>query len=201
MVIVSFGSAAVSYTHLVPAQKWPAKKKKRKLKRWSKVLLGLLMVFVICCGVGLGYVAWVLRDLPDWDATYLASDKTTFLYDNQDQLFVELHGSENRKPVTLDELPQELIDCYISSEDTRFYDHHGIDITRIFGALLADIKSGSFSQGASTLTMQLARNAILEDQDKKLARKIKEAVLAIQLEREYTKDEILTMYLLSLIHI
>ena len=179
----------------VPAQKWPAKKKKRKLKRWSKVLLGLLMVFVICCGVGLGYVAWVLRDLPDWDATYLASDKTTFLYDNQDQLFVELHGSENRKPVTLDELPQELIDCYISSEDTRFYDHHGIDITRIFGALLADIKSGSFSQGASTLTMQLARNAILEDQDKKLARKIKEAVLAIQLEREYTKDEILTMYL------
>ncbi len=171
------------------------KKHKRKLKRWSKVLMGLLIAFAICCGIGLGYVAWVLRDLPDWDEQYMANDKTTFLYNTNDEMFVELHYTENRTPVTLSQMPPYLVDCFVGTEDVRFYKHGGVDIKRVFGALLADIKAGSMAQGASTLTMQLARNAILEDQDKKLERKIKEAVLAIQLEHEYSKDEILTMYL------
>jgi penicillin-binding protein 1A len=92
-------------------------------------------------------------------------------------------------------MPSHLIDAFIATEDVRFKQHFGIDIKRIFGAFIADIRNRSFSEGASTLTMQLVRNAILEDQEKKIERKIKEALLAIQVERHYTKDEILTFYL------
>ena len=92
-------------------------------------------------------------------------------------------------------MPDYLIDCLLATEDTRFYKHHGVDVIRIGGALLVDIRKMDFSQGASTLTMQLARTAILDDRDKNIDRKIKEAALAIQLENEYSKDDILAMYL------
>lgn len=174
------------------------KKKKRKLRKGRVVaaiftcLLALVLIGVVITAV---YVAIVLKDLPDWDETVLLSDKTTFLYGADGEVFSELHSSENRTYVSLDDMPDYLIDAFLATEDARFYKHHGIDIIRIGGALLADIRSGGVSQGASTITMQLARTAILNNQDKKLARKIKEAVLAIQLENEYSKDEILTLYL------
>ena len=88
-----------------------------------------------------------------------------------------------------------MIDCFLGTEDTRFYDHFGVDVYRVFGALIADLKAGSMVQGASTITMQLARNAILEDNEKAIERKIKEAIIAMQIEKEYSKDEILEMYL------
>lgn len=176
----------------------PKPKKKRKLRK-KRVVLAVLSVFLILCILAAVatavYVAIVLKDLPDWDETVLLSDKTTFLYDENGEVFSELHSSENRTYVTLDDMPDYLIDAFLATEDTRFYQHHGIDIIRIGGALLADIRSGGASQGASTITMQLARTAILNDYDKKLARKIKEAVLALQLESEYSKDEILALYL------
>lgn len=170
------------------------KKKKRKLRKGRIAAIFLLMVLIVClCGTV--YVASVLKDLPDWDETVLLSDKTTFLYDRNDEVFSELHSSENRTYVSLDEIPDYLIDAFLATEDARFYKHHGIDIIRLGGALIKDIQTMSSAQGASTITMQLARTAILNNQDKKLARKIKEAVLAIQLENEYSKDEILALYL------
>ena len=123
------------------------------------------------------------------------SARTTFLYDANGQLFSELHSSENRTNVTLDDIPEHLVDCLLATEDTRFYKHHGVDVIRIGGALLVDLRKMDFSQGASTITMQLARTAILDDRDKNIDRKIKEAALAIQLENEYSKDDILLMYL------
>ncbi len=174
------------------------RKKKRKLKK-RRILLAILMLFVFLFVVGgvstAAYVAYVLRDLPDWDETMLSSDKTTFLYDANGQIFSELHSHENRTYVKLSDMPDYLIDCLLATEDTRFYKHHGVDVIRIGGALLVDIRKMDFSQGASTLTMQLARTAILDDRDKNIDRKIKEAALAIQLENEYSKDDILAMYL------
>ncbi len=178
------------------AAKRPKKKRKLRKGRVAIAILSVLLLCVIVAGVATAaYVAMVLKDLPDWDETVLLSDKTTFLYDANGELFSELHSSENRTYVTLDDMPPYLVDAFLATEDTRFYKHHGIDIIRIGGALLADIRSGGASQGASTITMQLARTAILNDYDKKLARKIKEAVLALQLENEYSKDEILALYL------
>lgn len=173
------------------------RKKRRKLRKG--LFKGFIILFLLCILIGsagtAAYVAHVLKDLPEWDESVILSDKTTFLYDHDGQVFSQLHSSENRTYVNLDDMPQYLIDCFIATEDTRFYEHKGIDIIRIGGALIADIKAGGTAQGASTITMQLARTAILNDQDKKLARKIKEAVLAMQLEKKYSKDEILALYL------
>lgn len=170
------------------------KRKKRKL-RWGRIFAVLLCCALVCCIGVAAYVASVLKDLPEWDENALFSDQTTFLYDNNGEIFSEIHSSENRTYVTLDDMPDYLIDAFLATEDARFYEHHGIDLIRLGGALVVDLKTMSSSQGASTITMQLARTAILNNQDKKIARKIKEAVIAIQLENEYSKDEILALYL------
>ena len=167
----------------------------RQLKTWKKILLAIAAFFAACAVGLMCYVAVVLISLPSWDETSLLHDSSSILYDSEGQVFEELHAGQNRTPVELEDMPQYLIDCALASEDTRFYDHHGIDIIRIFGAAIADLKAGGAAQGASTITMQLARNAILEDQSKNLTRKIKEAAIAIQIENHYEKDEILEMYL------
>lgn len=170
-------------------------RKRRKLKLWAKLLIAfLIMMLVGTIGV-FGYAFAVIHGMDDWSVDSLQYSSTTFIIDNDGKSFEELHAGENRIPLEIDEIPQELIDCFVSTEDTRFYKHKGVDVKRIFGAALADIKSGGFSQGASTLTMQLARNAILEDQSKKIDRKIKEAYIALKIEQQYSKDEIMALYL------
>lgn len=101
---------------------------------------------------------------------------------------------QKRKIVSLKEIPQYLIDALIVVEDKRFYSHCGIDVIRIMGALFYNLKSLSIRQGASTITQQLARNMFLTYK-KDIIRKIKELILAIKLERSYTKEEILERYL------
>lgn len=171
------------------------KKKKRKLKFSRLILLVIIVLFIICSGTALGLVISAASNLPDWSAADLEADKTSFVYDMNGDLMMKLHKTENRTPVELEQIPSYLIDAFIATEDVRFKQHHGIDVRRIVGAFIADVRNRSFSEGASTITMQLVRNAILEDQEKRLERKIKEALLAIQVERNYTKEEILSMYL------
>lgn len=171
------------------------KKKRRKLKIWVKILIALLVLALIgCMGVFI-YAFSVIHGMEDWSIESLNYSSTTFLIDHEGNSYESLHSGENRIPVDIEDVPQQLIDCFISTEDTRFYSHSGVDIIRVFGAALADLKSGNFSQGASTLTMQLARNAILEDQSKQVERKIKEAYIALQIEKQFNKDEILELYL------
>jgi len=170
-------------------------KKKRKLKLVPTILLTLVILFLLGCSITLAYISVLIKDLPEWTIDDLSPEQSSFLYDNEGNVFMELHRTENRTTVELSEIPQQLIDCLIYTEDVRFYKHFGVDVLRVFGAFLADLKSGGFSQGASTITMQLAKNAILEDQDKKIDRKIKEAFLAIQIEKKLSKDEILYYYL------
>lgn len=171
------------------------KKRKRKLKIWAKILVALIILAFICLIGVFGYAFSVIHGMDEWTVDSLNYSSTTFLIDNDGTAFEELHSGENRIPLNYEDIPQELIDCFISTEDTRFFKHNGVDIIRVFGAAFADLKSGSFSQGASTLTMQLARNAILEDQSKRIERKIKEAYIALQIEKEYSKEEILELYL------
>jgi len=169
--------------------------KRRKLKVSRLILLAIILLFIIGIGSALGFVLGIAKNLPDWQATDLSTENTTFIYDANGDLVVKLHKTENRTPVELKDMPSYLIDAFIATEDVRFRQHYGVDLKRIFGAFVADIRNRDLSQGASTITMQLVRNAILEDQEKKFERKIKEALLAIQVERHYTKDEILYFYL------
>lgn len=177
-----------------PVRSKPKRRRKRKLRVIPAIILTLLVLMVISAGV---LVAWIIQlesELPDWDSATLMNSQTSFLYDSEGDSYTQLHAGENRIDVTIDDIPDYVIDLLVANEDTRYYDHFGVDIIRIFGALIVDIKTMSFTQGASTITMQVAKNAILEDQGKTIERKVKEAILAIELDYHYSKDEILVMY-------
>ena len=116
------------------------------------------------------------------------------IYDKNGKLISLLNAGENRTKIEIETLPDYVKYAFISAEDARFYTHQGVDIKRIFGALLADLKAGYFKEGASTITQQLVKNSHLTSA-KTLPRKLQEAVLAYQLEQIYEKDEILEMYL------
>ena len=100
----------------------------------------------------------------------------------------------HRLYATFDEFPPQLVEALIATEDTRFFEHHGINPDAIFRALIADIKARRFVEGGSTLTQQLVKNKLLSN-EKKLARKVKEAILAIKIERVLTKEQIIERYL------
>lgn len=123
-----------------------------------------------------------------------AAPQTGLMYDNAGVLITKIKGAENRVAVPLESIPANVRNVFLAAEDLRFYDHHGIDFVRLFGALLANIREGSYAQGASTITMQLIRQSHLSTQ-KTIARKLEEMWLALQLERQMSKDEILAMYL------
>ena len=134
-------------------------------------------------------------DPTELDATKITeAGRTLLLYDAKGELIAGVYGSENRLPVPLSEIAPSVVDARISTEDTRFFTHNGIDVKRIFGALAANIKTGSLSQGGSTITQQLIKLSHLTP-EKTFARKLREAKLAMQLERLYTKEQILEMYL------
>src|SRR5690554_280853 len=119
------------------------------------------------------------------------------VYDKNGELFLTLNNDNKQSYVKLDNIDQKIIDAFISIEDKKFYNHSGIDIVRMGGALLSNIEANALSQGASTITQQYARNLYLSPK-KNVQRKIEEIMIAINLETKYTKDEILEGYLNSI---
>ncbi|WP_096203005.1 transglycosylase domain-containing protein [Bacillus sp. FJAT-45350] len=120
--------------------------------------------------------------------------QTTILYGADDTIIGESHRGQNRYWITLDDMAPEVIDATLSIEDRKFYNHYGFDITRIGAAVLTNLRLGTKAQGASTITQQYARNLYL-GHDKTWKRKWNEALYALRLEMNYTKDEILEGYL------
>lgn len=120
--------------------------------------------------------------------------QTLLIYDGNDNLTSSLYSTQNRINISIAEVPDYVKDAFLAAEDTRFYKHSGIDVIRVFGALLSDIKSRSLGQGASTISMQLIKNTHLSN-EKAWSRKIEEAILTLKLESTYSKDEILEFYL------
>src|SRR5699024_6542968 len=114
-------------------------------------------------------------------------------YDKDGNVFADI-GTENRTNIKYEDLPDILIDAVIATEDARFFKHRGIDLQRIGSAIIANIKHGFGSEGASTITQQVVENMFLTP-EKKLKLKVQEQWLAIKLEREFSKEQILEMYL------
>jgi 1A family penicillin-binding protein len=141
------------------------------------------------------YVFSVAKSLPSVDiiSSYVPSE-TTKIYSDKKIVLAELHQEENRVLMPLEEISPFIKAAVIATEDTDFYRHHGINFKGIARAMLKNTLAMSFVEGASTLTQQLARNLFLHQQ-KKLSRKVAEAILAIEIERHYTKADILEMYL------
>lgn len=163
----------------------------RKLLRM--LLLALLAAGIVGGGVVAGFVYTAWRDLPALSSIEPRVLATSFLYDRNGELVTGLIGPENRVPVSLAEMPQHLKDAFLAREDVYFYTHRGFVLRSILRAAYQDIFGGSF-QGGSTITQQLARTAFLS-LERTMKRKVQELFLSLQLERTFTKNEILEMYL------
>src|SRR5690348_10294172 len=159
----------------------------------GRVLFGLLVLVAALVGSTAGLLLVYTTDLPQVDAleAYRPSSITE-VYDDHGRV-IGSFALQRRVVATYDDFPPVLRDALVSIEDKDFYRHSGINFWRIVGAAYRDIESGGKVQGASTLTMQLARNLFLSP-DRHWQRKVKEAMLAIQIERRFTKPQILTLY-------
>jgi penicillin-binding protein 1A len=159
------------------------------------VKLAILLILVPALfGAGFGYALVNYLEIPDVKQLETYKPKSASrLYADDGTLFAEIFV-EKRIPIPITEMPRHLKYAFIAIEDVRFYSHFGVDLRGIARALYRNIMKRSVTEGASTITQQLARNLYLTPQ-KSMKRKIEEAILAIQIERAYSKDEILNMYL------
>ena len=159
----------------------------------------MLVVIILMIGIGgAGLLAGIAKawidTAPELDLDQIRSqNQTSFVYDRYGNLITEYKGSENRVFASLEEIPDMLEYAVVSLEDTRFYEHEGVDIKRLGGALLNNVTGGR-TQGASTITDQLVKLTLLT-QEQTYKRKLQEAYLALQLENVLSKEEILEEYL------
>lgn len=163
----------------------------RGLKILLLAVTAAAVLFLLCGAVKtLGMDRWV-----DFDVYRITGcDRTSIIYDGQSDVVTRLHGVQDRTWVSISELQPSTVYAFISAEDARFFEHEGVDVIRIAGAVVADIKAGSYVQGASTISQQLIKLSHLTS-EKTISRKAEEAALAYEMERHYSKEDILEMYL------
>jgi 1A family penicillin-binding protein len=171
--------------------------KKTKKKRWLIKIFGLF--FIIALGVGfwvLNIVTKISKELPNPEQLVSRQiSQSTKIYDRTGEILLyEIHGEEKRTIIASEEIPDFVKKATLAIEDQSFYQHAAFDWRATLRAILTDIVKGKAVQGGSTITQQLARNAFLTP-EKTIQRKIKELVLANWIEKKYTKDQILTLYL------
>eukprot|EP01047_Picozoa_sp_COSAG01_P000381 COSAG01_NODE_7_length_54400_cov_1218.054935_5_plen_706_part_00 len=173
--------------------------KRNRQRKWTALLKKGALFFVGACflfGIlGVFMVISISKGLPDVEkvSTYIPAE-TSKIFSADNVVLAELHMEENRVLIPLEKIAPVLRATVVAVEDHNFYDHHGIDFKGIFRAMVVNVQKGRFAQGGSTLTQQLARNLFLHRR-RTLSRKLAEAVLAVKIERRYTKPEILEMYL------
>lgn len=160
---------------------------------WTKVLIaGAALALIL--GATAGFLLSHVGGLPE--VTSLEEYKpsaTTRIFSDDGELLAEFY-MENRTPVPVSAIPKNVIEAFLAVEDPRFYSHSGIDFSGIIRAMYQNIRAGRIVQGGSSITQQLAKMMFLTP-ERTFSRKLKEAYLAIQIERHYTKDEILDLYL------
>jgi penicillin-binding protein 2A len=170
----------------------PARKRKALWKRgpWGiMILMTALFVLLSIGGCSALYVAG--NQMIDEKKLDLMETSTVYAADGTEIARLSI---ENREKVTIDKIPKHVIDAFVATEDNRFYEHNGVDPIGIGRAIVKDIITRSKAEGASTITQQLARNVFLSH-DKTFMRKTKEMMIALNLERKYSKQQILEMYL------
>ena len=175
-------------------QKTTAKKKRKFL--WLKItaIVAVLLVIVVL-GVAAGAIFALSRNLPSLEELRKRPNAVnTTIYDRHGEMIAELHGAENRVLVPSNEIPEVMKQATVAVEDERFYTHHGVDFQGVVRAMLENLRAGGVVQGGSTITEQFVKNAYVGN-ERTYTRKVREAVLAWQLEDRWSKDKILTEYL------
>ena len=191
------GKHAAGETASASADGTVSKKRYRlNKKRFFLFLLTLILLAVI--GVAI-YVGVVISQAPkiDTDDIYTILTESTVIYDDDGKEIDTVYTEANRENVEYKDLPENLINAFVALEDKTFWEHHGFNIVRIFGAIKDAITSGDHISGTSTITQQLARNLFLKERmsEHTLTRKIIEAYYSIIIEKELSKEEILEAYL------
>lgn len=181
---------------IVTREELKAKKRKR-IKKIVKIILSLFLLGVFGLIVSaISVFAYFAKDLPD--PKKLAErqmTESTKIYDRTgEHLLYEIHGEEKRTVVPLTQISNYLIKATLAAEDDDFYNHKGIDFRSILRAAWSDVKGGGVHQGGSTITQQFIKNSILTP-ERTFSRKFKELILSLELERRFSKDQILEMYL------
>lgn len=170
-----------------------------RILRWVGILLLVLAAALVAFGVG-GY--WgLVRSVDQLQEPAAVSTSPTYIYsaplgdtNGSRRVIGTSFRSENRQQASLSQMPQELLDALVAKEDERFREHAGVDLWGIVRALYVDLRAGARVEGASTITQQYVKNAYLYH-DQTIARKLKEALIAVEVERRLEKDEILAKYL------
>ncbi len=172
-----------------------SKTSKRSAKRnyTPFIAIAIIIFIVMVTGAGLGFLTASIHTAPGLSGDFRPAASSQ-IFDVNGKLLTTIHSVENRIPVKLSKIPKDLQSAFLAAEDIRFYQHSGIDIRAIARAALSNILVRGVSEGGSTITQQLAKNALLT-QERTLKRKIQEAVLALQIERQYSKQEIFELYL------
>lgn len=177
-----------------------AEKTKRKEKKQSKkgslirkIILIFMVLGVASIGAGAYTFASLIKDVPPLDASKLVDPLSTKFYD-KDGKFLYEYGKEKRTKISYDQVPKNLENAFIATEDSHFFEHKGIDVKRTAVAIFKNVTGEFGSQGGSTITQQVIKNSFLTP-EKTVKRKVQEWYLAYQLEQKYSKQEILMMYL------
>ncbi len=185
------------HRRVAPARAWRHRSLKHSTRVWWRWLWRFVLAgAVLMITVFLITLTWVSRDLPTPEGIVRRTvSQSTKIYDRTGKIVLyEIHGEERRTSVELKDIPNYLKQATLTAEDRNFYQHHGFSLTAMVRALLVNFLKGTKAQGASTITQQFIKNAILSN-EKSYVRKIKELFLAYQIERRFTKDEILRFYL------
>ncbi|MCP1123208.1 PBP1A family penicillin-binding protein [Bacillus sp. 3103sda1] len=175
-------------------QEQPKKAKpKKKGSFLRKFLITCLIIGIVALVAGVSAFFIIIKDAPKLDKAKLEVPLSTKFYD-KDGNFVYEYGAEKRTKVTYDQIPKVVEDAFLATEDSRFYEHHGIDFRRTAKAIFSNLTSDSGTQGGSTITQQVIKNYYLTP-EQTIKRKVQEWYLAYKLEQQYSKHEILEMYL------
>lgn len=173
---------------------------KRRFKKGNlgeKILIIIMLILVSVFILGFAFAIYIVISAPDFDANNLYTKEASIVYDSENNEIARL-GTENRQRVTYDDLPEVFVDALVATEDSRFFQHHGVDIARFIKASIGQVLGQSGAGGASTLTMQIAKqryNGYESSGIKGLVRKFTDMYMSVfKLEKTYTKEQLIEFY-------
>ena len=182
------------------------KRKLNKVNLWAVIVSCVAIIGLVCLTIGLIVIVGMLKSKPELDVSEFTNSESSVIYDEDGNQIAEL-GTTIRENVTYDDLPNVLVDAFVATEDSRYFEHNGFDVPRFAKAFLSNLKTMSFSQGGSTFTMQLVKNTYFSNDEtgqsasrsglSGVTRKVQEIALAMELEKsnEVNKKTILELYL------
>ena len=184
----------------VKKKKTTAKRKINKVGLWTVIVYTLIIIGLIGGCFSIFFIGSKLQGKPDLQVNDLLSAESSHIYDINGDLIGDV-GTQIRTNVTYDQVPEALVDAFVSIEDSRFFEHNGFDISRFTKAMLENIKAMRFAQGGSTITMQLIKSTYYTNDEagvmatKSIDRKVQEIALAMELEQDVSKQKIFELYI------